>query len=103
MDSSEGVQQGNPLGPLLFCITLHQFLISLGSSLQITYLDDITLGGSVASLCSDIFSLKEAESIGLVLNPQKSEIISNCPCSITSLHSVLPGASLCIVIMFSYW
>ena len=27
--SSEGVQQGDPLSPLLFCITLHHFLIPL--------------------------------------------------------------------------
>ena len=30
--SSEGVQQGDPLGPLLFCITLHHFLVPLRSS-----------------------------------------------------------------------
>uniref|UniRef100_A0A1X7UQU8 Reverse transcriptase domain-containing protein n=1 Tax=Amphimedon queenslandica TaxID=400682 RepID=A0A1X7UQU8_AMPQE len=94
LDSSEGVQQGDPLGPLLFCITLHQFTTSLKSPLRIAYLDDITLGGSVPSLCSDISTVKEAESIGLVLNPRKFEIISDCtdpPPPLAPVAIPLPG------------
>ena len=90
--SFEGVQQGDPLCPLLFCITLHHFLIPLRSSFRVAYLDDVTLGGSVASLCNDISTLKGAEDIGLFLNPLKSEVISNCSDAIESIHSVLPGA-----------
>ena len=92
--SSEGVQQGDPLGPLLFCIraTLHHFLVLLRSLFRVAYLDDVTLGGSVASLCNDISTLKGAEDIGLFLNPLKSEVISNCSDAIESIHSVLPGA-----------
>ena len=92
--SAEGVQQGNPLGPLLFCLTLHQFIIPLKSSFHVAYLDDLTLGGSVALLREDVLSIKEAVSIGLVLNLQKSEIISDCSEVIDSLHGVLPGAEV---------
>ena len=42
LSSAEGVQQGDPLGPLLFCLSLHPLLISLSSKLRIGYLDDIT-------------------------------------------------------------
>ena len=52
------------------------------------YLDDVTLGGSVASIC-DILALEKAEDI---VNPQKSEIVTNCSHAAASIHSVLPGA-----------
>ena len=45
IDSAEGVQQGDPLGPLLFSITVHHLLGSLRSEFKIFYLDDGTLGG----------------------------------------------------------
>ena len=41
--SAEGIQQGDPLGPLLFCLTLHKFLLPLRSSFRVAYLDDVTL------------------------------------------------------------
>ena len=44
--SQEGPQQGDPLGPLLFCNTIHPLLESLGSVLHLGYMDDVTLGGS---------------------------------------------------------
>lgn len=74
--SAEGVQQGDPLGPLLFCLSLHRFLRRLTSPFCVGYLDDISLGGPVSSLLSDLTVVKEAESVGLVLNSKKSEIIT---------------------------
>ena len=50
IDSAEGVQQGDPLGPLLFCLLLHSFMQRLNSDFCVGYLDDISLGGSVSSL-----------------------------------------------------
>ena len=68
---------------------------ALNGEVCVAYLDDITLSGSVASLCEeDVLSIKEAVSIGLVLNPQKSEIISDCSKLIDFLHGILPGAEL---------
>ena len=43
--SREGPQQGDPLGPLLFCGTIHPLLLSLTSELNLAYMDDVTLGG----------------------------------------------------------
>ena len=45
IQSLEGVQQGDPLGPLLFCLTIHSIVSQLRSELQIFYMDDGTLGG----------------------------------------------------------
>ena len=45
--SSEGVQQGDPLGPLLFCLTIQLLVLKLSSEFKVFYLDDGTLGGSL--------------------------------------------------------
>ena len=45
LESSEGVQQGAPLGPLLFCLTIHHLTTQLISGFRVIYLDDGTLGG----------------------------------------------------------
>ena len=45
IQSMEGVQQGDPLGPLLFCLTIHPLVFLLKSELSIWYLDDGTIEG----------------------------------------------------------
>ena len=47
IQSAKGVQQGDPLGPLLFCLTAMGIMEHLRSELCIFYLDDCTLGGTV--------------------------------------------------------
>ena len=42
--SEEGPQQGDPIGPLLFCNTVQPLLESLQSYLRLGFLDDFTLG-----------------------------------------------------------
>ena len=44
--SREGVQQGDPLDPLLFCLTIHELTIQLEANLCMFYLDDGTLVGA---------------------------------------------------------
>ena len=78
--SSEGVQQGDPLGPLLFSLTIHPLLSSLKSALAFGYLDDVTVGGDEASVEDDVSSLMEdGKAIGLSLNIRKCELISSRP------------------------
>jgi len=78
--SSEGVQQGDPLGPLLFCLTLQPALQSLSSPLEIGYLDDVTLGGPVDVVSRDVQTMTSlGDSIGLILNSAKCEVISSTP------------------------
>ena len=77
IQSSEGVQQGDPLGPLLFCLTIHSIVSQLRSELWIFYMDDGTLGGSLDDVVDDLHTVrKAAENLGLHLNLTKSEIIS---------------------------
>ena len=52
--SAEDVQQGDPLGALLFCLTIHSLCSELVSELNLFYLDDVTLGGSVENLRHDL-------------------------------------------------
>ena len=92
--SSEGVQQGDPLGPPLFCLALHHHCAPLTSSFAVMYLDDVSLGGPVEDVLHDLEVVRDLENLGLVLNNRKSEII----CKDVSIQDAmllnLPGAKL---------
>jgi hypothetical protein len=76
LESLEGIQQGDPLGPLLFCITIHKVLQSIKSTFVSGYLDDVGIGGDVQSVVEDIQLVEfEATRLGLRLNHSKCEII----------------------------
>ena len=91
--SEEGVQQGDPLGPLLFRLTIFRIQECLESELPLLYLDDITLGGSLDQIKHDLWVIEEESSaLGLDLNPEKSEIVCSDPQTIASLLSLIPGA-----------
>ena len=90
--SCEGVQQGDPLGPLLFCLTLHQLSLQLRSELCLFYLDNGTLGGSEDDILHDLEVINNAaDELGLMLNMQKCELIT---CSSTIRDSSLLGSPL---------
>ena len=74
--SATGVQQGDPLGPALFSLTVHSFTTSLSSSLNVWYLDDGTVGGEVDQALADFeLILQHSASLGLQLNTAKCELI----------------------------
>ena len=74
----EGPQQGDPLGPLLFCLTVQPLLQSLSSELALGYMDDFTLGGRKSTVADDINIITTVgPSYGLHLNISKCEAISN--------------------------
>ena len=76
--SEEGPQQGDPLGPLLFCTAIHSLMRSLGSDLILGYLDDFTLAGPQSVVATDIQQvIVEGSKMGLCLNPSKCEVISH--------------------------
>ena len=78
--SSEGVQQGDPVGPLLFCLTTHPMLLKLWSVLKVFYLDDGTLGSSLEDVLCDLKMVeREAAALGLQLNHARYKLISNYP------------------------
>ncbi|XP_029655348.1 uncharacterized protein LOC115229063 [Octopus sinensis] len=77
ISSSCGVQQGDPLGPLLFALSVDFVARRIASPLNIWYLDDCTIGGPPDILLNDLQSLLPAlSSIGLEINSLKSEIVN---------------------------
>ena len=69
IDSEEGAQQGDPLGPLLFCLTLQPVLESLECELVFSFLDDVNIGGDLKLLANDIQTLiTQSKDLGLELN-----------------------------------
>ena len=88
-----GVQQGDPLGPLCFALSLHPIIKRIkeevpGLLINAWYLDDGTLCGSVRDLRAAL-SIIEA---GLSLNRSKSLLHVPADASLTSncLHAAIP-------------
>ena len=90
--SAEDVRQGDPLGPLLFCLAIHQLITQLRSEFHAFYLDDGTLGGDVESVVRDLRLVESAaDQLGLELNKAKSEVISKDSTSLNEFLSAAPG------------
>ena len=78
-----GPQQGDPMGSLLFGLTIQPIL---QSQLAVGYLDDLTAGGEQGIVASDFMMIiEEAAKLGLRLNPGKCEIITNDPLSLPAV------------------
>jgi hypothetical protein len=78
--SSLGVQQGDPLGPLLFSLvirdTLHH-LDTLGLTLNLWYLDDGVIAGPAATVHEAYSTLvSRFGHLGLSINADKCELVS---------------------------
>jgi hypothetical protein len=71
-----GVQQGDPLGPLLYCLATIDFHRNLHSTLIECYLDDDVIGGDPESVLADAIHIRdEAAKSGLILNVSKCELV----------------------------
>jgi hypothetical protein len=60
--SETGVQQGDPLGPLLFCLTLHPVIKSLKSEFNVWYLDDGVLADDPSIVFNDFQEIFQLSS-----------------------------------------
>jgi hypothetical protein len=73
--SQVGCQQGDPLGPAIFSLSIHPTIERLSSHLNVWYLDDGALGGSAETVLKDLETIiVEFEKIGLSLNYSKCEL-----------------------------
>ncbi|KAL0222718.1 hypothetical protein P9112_002108 [Eukaryota sp. TZLM1-RC] len=95
LKSSSGVKQGDPLGPLLFCLAIHKTLNIIKQKYPsikiVAYMDDISLIGSfdllelVAQEIADSY-----ENIGLHLNASKCLLIRSSAQDLVINDSVVP-------------
>ena len=75
--SATGMQQGDPLGPLLFSTVIHPILQNISCEFTVGYLDDVTIAGNISSVCENVEMIRtEAAKLGLILNPSKCEVVS---------------------------
>ena len=73
--SQIGAQQGDPLGPLLFSLTIHKLIQNLKSELNVWYLDDGTVCDDPDIVYNDFKTIiNESENLGLHINPSKCEL-----------------------------
>ena len=95
VQSCEGVQQGDPLGPLLFCLSVHSIVPELKSEFRVLYQDDLTLGGSLEDVIHDFHKVSElGANLGLHLNHSKSEVICKDHSTLGALLVEVPGLSV---------
>lgn len=91
--SQVGAQQGDPLGPLIFSLAIHDIVMQLRSKLNIWYLYDGTIGGSVDAVTNDVKKIVELfKELGLGVNSEKCEVFC-CDQNedISILRAVIPG------------
>ena len=54
LNSCEGVQQGDPLGPMVFSLAIKHISHRCASSLRVWYLDDCSLAGKACQVAEDV-------------------------------------------------
>ena len=80
--SESGVQQGDPLGPVLFCLAIHPLLMRIQEaspalSVNAWYLDDGLAAGQAEDVIRALQTIEHfGPSLGLHLNAKKSEVWS---------------------------
>ena len=92
ISSQCGVQQGDPLGPLLFSLAVSLISHSSLCQFSVWFLNDSTVGGNSNVVSAKINRVREAASlIDLELNASKCEAVSNSAEFLAAIQAVLPG------------
>lgn len=82
--SESGVQQGDPLGPLLFCLVLHKVVTAIADdstcsqlSFHSWYMDDGVIAGPKQAVLQALSIIKQlGPPLGLFINTSKCELFS---------------------------
>ena len=82
--SETGVQQGDPLGPLLLCLVLHKVVTAIAAdsicsqlSFHSWYMDDEVAAGAKQAVLQALSIIKQlSPSLGLFINTSKCELFS---------------------------
>ena len=83
--SETGIQQGDPIGPALFALSVDEAARGVQSEFNVWYLDDATLGESPLRVHDDpVVLLERLRAIGLEVNGSK--------CELTILNDSMPEA-----------
>jgi Reverse transcriptase (RNA-dependent DNA polymerase) len=91
LSSSVGAQQGDPLGPLLFCLASFKLTRSVQSEFNVGYLDDGTIASDADALLRDLELVKrEGPNIRLLLNERKCKIITDDFLVVARFREVAP-------------
>ena len=85
ISSEIGVQQGDPLGPLLFCLVLQQIISAIAEDVDCEsllfhhwYIDDGVVAGPVAAIARVLAIIQESgPPLGLNINIAKCELFSS--------------------------
>jgi hypothetical protein len=78
LTSDEGQQQGDPLGPLLYCMTTMCLVQRVQSQFNVWFMDDGTLGGNLDTLLADFdMIVNQSKSLGLTVSTSKCELITD--------------------------
>ena len=92
ISSEEGAQQGDPLGPLLFCAAAQKLARLMKSKLNLWYMDDGSLGGEVDVLIEDLEMVRRnGSAIGLLLNEHKCELVTDDMEVVQKIQTIAPS------------
>ena len=99
--SASGVQQGDPLGPVAFALAIDSVARAIQSPLNVWYLDDATIAGPLATVCTDLLALLTTlPKAGLRLNDKKCEFtLLGMPSddvhtsAVRMIHEALPAST----------
>jgi hypothetical protein len=85
--SQEGVQQGDPIGPMLFCVAIQSIIHQITTELNIWYLDDGIIGDNLDNVMSNFeMIVEESRKIGLTVNSAKCELFIGEKCPQTAMQ-----------------
>jgi len=92
LQSDEGAQQGDPIGPLLFCSSSLKLARSMKSEFNAWFLDDGSIGDNVSVLLSDLELVRSlGKKVGLTLNEDKCEIVTDDAEVVAQIRAVMPN------------